>query len=452
MWRRLLFIPPLAIGIAVLALVVSNRPAPARKPPQEEVRVVRVMQVRPLTLQPRITGYGTVRPARVWNAIAQVGGKVMYTHPDLKKGAIIPAGTEIITIAPDDYRLAIAQAEANIRATEAKLAELDVNERNTRSLLELERQALEVTRKDYERKKALKTRGTIPDTALEQALKALIAQRKLVQSLENTLRLIPVQRRELREQLAILRSQLATARLNLERTHIRMPFTGRISMVGVEVGQFAPVGRQLAAADGIAKAEVEAQYPLQRMRSIMRLVAGQPGNVHLSAQKVRELIERLGLSVEVRLETGGVPVVWKGRFARLSDTFDPKTRTLGVIGEVDDPYSHVSPGKRPPLTKGMFVRMDILTRKVEGVLAIPRAALHQGRVFVVNAENRLEVRPVKVRARMRNLVIIGEGLKAGERIVLTDLVPAMEGQLLKPVPDEKTARMVIREATEGGAP
>ena len=451
MWRRLLFIPPLAIGMAVLAFVVSNRPAPARKAAREEARVVRVMEVRPLTLQPRIVGYGTVRPARIWNAIAQVGGKVVYTHPNLKKGAIIPAGTEIITIAPDDYRLAIAQAEANIRATEAKLTELDTTERNTRSLLELEKQALEVTRKDYERKKTLKQRGTVADTVLEQALKALIAQRKLVQSLENTLRLIPVQRKELRGQLAVLQSQLATAKLNLKRTHIRMPFDGRISMVGVEVEQFAPVGKQLAAADGIAKAEVEAQYPLQRLRSMIRLVFGLPGDMRLSARKVHEVVERFGLSVEIRLQAGGAPVVWKGRFARLSDTFDPKTRTIGVIGEVDDPYSHVSPGRKPPLTKGMFVRMDILTRKVEGVLAIPRAAVRGGRVFVVNAENRLEVRPVTVRARVRDLVIIGEGLKAGERIVLTDLVPALEGQLLKPVVDEEAARMVAREAAGGEA-
>ncbi len=446
MWRKLLFIPPLAVGIAVLAFVVNNRPAPARKAAQEEARVVRVMDVRSLTLQPRITGYGTVRPSRVWNAIAQVGGKVIHTHPNLKKGAIIPAGTEIITIAPDDYRLAIAQAEANIRATEAKLAELDITESNTRSLRELEREALEITRRDYERKKVLKERGTVADTTLEQALKALLAQRKLVQSLENTLRLIPAQRKELQEQLVTFRSQLATAKLNLERTHIRMPFDGRISQVGVEVEQFAPVGKQLGAADDISKAEVEAQYPLQRMRSIMRLVSGVPADVTLSADRVRELIRKLGLSVEIRLEAGGAPVVWKGRFSRLSDTFDPKTRTVGVVGEVDDPYSHVTPGRKPPLTKGMFVRMDILTREVEGVLAIPRAAVRGGRVFVVNAENRLEVRPVKVVARLRDLVIVGEGLKPGERIVLSDLAPALEGQLLKPVMDEETVRMVIRDA------
>ncbi len=451
MWRKLLFIPPLAVGVAVLAFVVNNRPAPARKAPQEEARVVRVMEVRPLTLKPRITGYGTVRPSRVWNAIAQVGGKVVFTHPNLKKGAIIPAGTEIITIAPDDYRLAVAQAEANIRATEAKLAEMDVTERNTRSLLKLEREALEVTRRDYERKKVLKARGTVAATTLEQALKTYINQRKLVQSLENTLRLLPVQRKELQEQLATYRSQLATAKLNLERTHIRMPFDGRISLVGVEVEQFAPVGKQLAAADDIAKAEIEAQYPLQRMRSIIRLVSGIPSDVTLDARKTRELIDDLGLSVEIRLEEGDVPVVWKGRFARMSDTFDPKTRTVGVIGEVEDPYSHVTPGRKPPLTKGMFVRMDILTREVQNALAIPRAAVHGGKVFVVGDGNRLVVRPVKIVARLRDLVIVGEGLKPGERIILSDLVPVLEGQLLKPVPDEETARMVVREAAGGEA-
>ena len=446
MWRKLLFIPPLAVGVAVLAFIVNNRPAPARKAPQEEVRVVRVMEVRPLTLQPRITGYGTVRPSRVWNAIAQVGGKVIRTHPNLKKGAIIPTGTEIITIAPDDYRLAIAQAEASIRATQAKLAELDITESNTRSLLQLEREALEITRGDHERKKALKERGTVADTTLEQALKALIAQRKLVQSLENTLLLVPAQRKELQEQLASFRSQLATAKLNLERTHIRMPFNGRISLVGVEVEQFAPVGKQLAAADDISRAEVEAQYPLQRVYSIIRLVSGIPVDMTLSAERARELTRRLGLSVEIRLEAGDVPVVWKGRFARLSDTFDPKTRTLGVIGEVDDPYLHVAPGRKPPLTKGMFVRMDILTRRLRDVLAIPRAAVHGGKAFVVSDENRLVIRPVKVVARLEDLVIVGEGLKPGERIVLSDLVPALEGQLLKPVMDEEAARMVILEA------
>ncbi len=451
MWRKLLFIPPLAIGIALVAFIVGNRPAPARKAQVEEARAVRVLTIKPQTLRPAIRGYGTVRPDRVWSAIAQVGGKVIFIHPRLKKGAIIAEGEEIVTIAPDDYKLAISQAETAIRTARAKLSELDVTEQNTRRLLELERQALHIAEKDFERKKTLKAQGTIPATLYEQALRALIAQRKLVANMENALRLIPVQRKELEQQLASYRLQLATAKLNLARTHIRMPFTGRISQVAAEVGQFAPVGRQLAAADSIAAAEVEAQYPLQRMRSVISLVSGRPADVALSARSGRELARRLGLSVRVRLESGGEPVVWKGRFARLSDSVDAKTRTIGVIGVVERPYDHVVPGLRPPLSKGMFVRMDILTRPVENAIVIPRAALRGGKVFLAGADGRLEVRPVRVAAKLGSLAVISEGLKGGERLVLSDVVPALSGQLLSVTEDDAAARALAAEASGGEA-
>jgi len=449
MWRKLLFFPPLALGVAILALTVANRPAPARKPPAEEVRHVRVLTVQPMRVQPRIAGYGSVRPASVWNAVAQVGGKVIRTHPRLKKGEIIEKGEEIIAIDETDYRLALAQAEANLRSLEAKLEELAVSEANTRELLKLERQALEVSERDYQRKRKLQERGTLPPATVEQVYKALLAQRKLVQTLENTLKLIPVQRRELEEQLAAARAQLQTAKTNLERTRIHMPFTGRISKVAVEEEQFAPVGMVLASADDISAAEIEAQYPLMRMRSLISLEGLAPADITLTPKRIRELIAKLGLKVEVRLPDGE-GVVWKGRFARLSDTFDPRTRTVGVIGVVDDPYGHVTPGKRPPLTKGMFVRMDVLARPVEGVIVLPRLALKPGdQVLLADDENRLRLRRVKVRARMGGLVIIADGLKPGERVVLSDVVPALEGQLLAPQEDEQAAKHLARMAAEG---
>ena len=451
MLRKLLFIPPLIIGAGVLAYVVKNRPAPERMPPAEEARAVRVIEVRPVTLIPRVRGFGTVRPDRVWSAIAQVSGKVIFVHPRLKKGEIIEAGEEIITIAPDDYKLAVARAESSIRTAQAKLAELEVTRENTRGLLELEKNALGIARKDYERKKVLKEKGTIPATVLEQALRALISQRKLVANLENALRLIPAQKKELNEQLASYRTQLATAKLNLARTHIRMPFRGRISQVAAEVMQFAPAGRQLAAADSIKAAEVEAQYPLSRLRALAALASGHAAVTAPAPERFRALVRELGLSVEIRLNDGPGGVVWKGRFARMSDTADPKTRTMGVIGVVDDPYAGVAPGAKPPLTKGMFVRMDVLARPVKGALAIPRAAVHGGKVFIATDGNRLAVRPVTVAAGMGDLVVIRSGLKAGEKVVLSDLAPALEGQLLKTSLDERMMRTVAAEAAGSAA-
>ncbi len=451
MLRKLLLIPPLILGVAVLIYIVRNRPEPQRRPAAEEARVVRVMTCAPVRLVPRIRGFGVTRPDRVWSAIAEVGGKVIYVHPRLKKGEIIAEGEEIVTIAPDDYRLAISRAETSIRTAEAKLAELEISAENTRRLLGLEREALKIAQRDYARKKTLKEKGAVPATVLEQASRALIAQRKLVANMENALRLIPTQKKELQEQLATYRIQLATAKLDLARTHIRMPFTGRISLVEVEMRQFAPKGRRLAVADSVRAAEVEAQYPLARVRNMISLVSGRPQNVTLGSEKTAELIRKLRLSVEVRLEDAAAPVIWKGRFARLSDAFDPKTRTMGVIGVVDAPYANVTPGERPPLTKGMFVRMDILARPVEGIIAIPRSALHGDKIFLADKENRLEIRAVTVAARTGNLAIIRKGLKAGERVVLSDLAPALSGQLLRVIPDEDAMRAVAREAA-GGAP
>ena len=96
MIKKLLFIPPVLIGIAVLFFVASGNRTPDRKPPEERARAVRVITANPVKLVPHVTGFGSVYPGTVWSAIAQVSGEVIYVHPGLKKGSILSAGTEIV--------------------------------------------------------------------------------------------------------------------------------------------------------------------------------------------------------------------------------------------------------------------------------------------------------------------------------------------------------------------
>ena len=180
MIRKLLFIPPILIGIAVLFYVVSLRQAPERKPPAETARAVRVIAAEPVRLVPRVTGFGSVYPGTVWSAIAQVGGEVVYVHPDLKKGAILPAGTEIVRISPADFVLAISQAQANIRSAEAKLAELKVMETNTADLLKIEQHGLDLRKSELARKQGLLKRGTVARSVFELEQRETLAQRKKV--------------------------------------------------------------------------------------------------------------------------------------------------------------------------------------------------------------------------------------------------------------------------------
>ncbi len=431
--------------------MASGREAPERKPPAERVRAVRVIAAEPVELVPRVTGFGSVYPGTVWSAIAQVAGEAEFVHPDLKKGAILAAGTEIVRISPADFLLAISQAQANIRSAEAKLAELKVTETNTTDLLEIEKRGLELRQSELARKQDLHERGTIAQSALELEQRETLAQRKKVQDLENTLRLMPTQREVQREQIAVYQAQLESAQLDLARTRITLPFAARIAEVNVETAQFVQTGGTLATADSLDVAEVEAQIPISQFRAMVQ--AGVPGGLPdvITAQSLSQIISTLGFEATVRLRAGDDFVEWPARFARISDTVDPKTRTIGAIVAVDGAYATASPGERPPLTKGMFVEIEIRARASDGRIVVPRSAFHDGALYVVNGEDRLEIRPVSVGLVQGDLAAIDGGVEPGERIVVSDLIPAVAGMLLAPKPDEALQSRLRAEAA-GGTP
>lgn len=451
MKKKLLFIPPILIGIAVLFFMVSGSQTPERKPPQERARTVRVITADQIRLVPRVTGFGSVYPGTVWSAIAQVVGEVVYVHPELKKGAILSAGTEIVRISPADFELALTQAKANIRSAEAKLTELNVTETNTADLLTIEKRGLKLRESELKRKQALVKRGAVAKSALELEQRETLAQRKKVQDLENALRLLPTQRAVQQEQIAVDRAQLESAKLDLARTRITLPFDARIADVGVEVEQYVQTGGSLVTADSLDVAEVEAQIPISQFRAMVNASAADGLPTGITPRSLLQILQSIGFEATVRLRTGNDIIEWPARFARISDTVDPKTRTIGAIVAVDGAYAKAAPGQRPPLSKGMFVEIEIRTRTKDDQIVVPRAAFHDGKLYVVNAEGRLDIRPVTTGLVQGNLAAIDKGISPGEMIVVSDLIPAVAGMLLTPQPDEELQNRLKAEA-EGGNP
>ena len=426
--------------------MASGYQAPERKPPVERARIVRVIAAEPVRLVPRVTGFGSVYPGTVWSAIAQVAGEVVYVHPGLKKGAILAAGTEIVRISPADFVLAISQAQANIRSAEAKLAELKVTETNTADLLKIENRGLELREAELKRKRDLFARGTVAQSALELELRETLAQRKKIQDLENALRLLPTQRAVQQEQTAVYQTQLESAKLDLARTRIELPFDARIAEVNVEAKQFVQTGGTLAIADSLDVAEVEAQIPIAQFRAMINFsaVSGLPGG--FTAQSLSKIIKTIGFEATVRLRVGKEAIEWPARFARIGDMVDPKTRTISAIVAVDGAYAKAIPGQRPPLTKGMFVEVEIRTRARDESIVVPRSAIHDGRLYLVNGDSRLDIRKVRTGLVQGDLAMIHEGVEPGEQIVVSDLIPAVAGMLLKPRPDAEVLERLKAEA------
>ena len=445
---KALFLPPILAAAAVLIIAVRAREAPERDPPRETATAVRVVVAPSVAVVPRVLGYGNVQPETVWEAVAEVDGRIVEVHPLLKKGAIVPAGAVLLRIDPTKYRLAVSQIKSNMRAVEAKLAELAVKATNTHASLAIEESSLALGRKDLERKRRLLATKHVSQAAVDQEERGLMAGQQNVQSLRNTLNLIPAERRTLAAELALYKAQLESARLDLERTTITAPFDCRVAEVKVQRAQYANPGQVLAVIDGIDVSEVSAQVPMDKLMGII----GDAGDAVLSpATAMDELPKLLGLTPLVRLRAGAYTVEWPARLARISDTVDPATRTVGVIVAVDDPYRQARPGRRPPLAKNMFVEVELRGRPQPARVVVPRAALRDGRLLVADAEDRLSIRKVKIAFRQTNFAVVGTGLAAGERVVVSDLIPAVDGMLLAPLVDEDAARTLVAEA-EGRGP
>lgn len=447
--KKLLLLPPLLIGVGVLAFIVSSKKAPEQETPREQVRHVRVIETVENSLVPRVVGFGIVKPEKIWTAAAEVSGTIIYVHPDFKKGAILKAGTEIVRISPVDYDLAITRAEANINAIEARLDELKVSEQNTRQSLGIEQRALTLKETELERKQALLKRSAVSRSSVDQELRDTLNQRQRVQDIQNTLRLIPSQRRLQIEQKAVDLANLEAARLNRQRTSIKLPFDARIAEQNVEETQYAQTGQVLGVADSMGTAEVDAQIPLSRFRQMMEAISGQTEPLSLS--DFDGLTEQFGLSAVVRLRMEDQNIEWKGRISRMSDTIDPQTRTLGVIASVENSYLNAIPGRKPPLIKGMFVEVEVQGRVLENRILIPRPALHNGKVYVAGDDMRLQIRDVEPGMVQGNVVVIRSGLKPGEKIVVSDLSPAISGMLLDLTNDEGLTTRMTRDATSGGS-
>lgn len=247
------------------------------------------------------------------------------------------------------------------------------------------------------------------------------------------------------EQIAVYRSSLETAKLNLERTELTLPFAARVASTSVEVGQFVRVGQTAAVLDGIDAAEVEAQVSIAALRNLMQSTRTSSEALPIDPSMMSEALRSLGLSADVHLRLGEDVLSWAASVDRISDTIDQKTGTVGVIVRVASAYTGLEPGRRPPLTKGMFVDVTIRARPAIGIV-VPRSALRDGRLLVADADDRLQIVPVEYELVQDGIALVTSGVTEGAHIVVSTPSPAIAEMLLDKTEDSD---LMARLAAEG---
>ncbi|WP_296802631.1 HlyD family efflux transporter periplasmic adaptor subunit [Thiolapillus sp.] len=426
------FVLPLIVLLAVALVLfrVKSKPPVAHEDLGYPVKVVDVMTVRPIPYRSHATGYGNVEPRITVRAKSEVSGKIVYIHPQLRKGASLPKDTVVLRIEPTTFEFSLEQSKAGLSGSESSLRQLETEEESTRSLLAIVRKNLSVQQKEYKRIQEIWKKKLVARSSVDAEEQKVLQLKQQVADLEGKLKTYESRKAALDAQIRQSKTQVAQTRDTLGRTEIRLPMDARIGEVLVEKGEFVAAGSVLFEALGTDAVEITAELPTRLFRPLF--ANQQHMQVDLNEQgKFWNLVSNMKLEARVRLVGFPEAAHWQGKLLRISESIDPRRDTVGLVVQVDKPYADVIPGERPPLLKGMFTAVSFFA-PAQPMLVVPRKAVHQGRVYVARPDKWLEIRQIETLYRQGEFVVVKGGLETGENIIVSAVIPVIEGLPLKP--------------------
>jgi len=421
--RALMIAVPSALGLVAIFYSGNLKTLPQGSDVSRPPALVRVITVERSEIIARVSGFGTVTPARDWRAVARIEGEVIQRGENLAPGNIVDAGTVLFSLDDTDLKLSLAAIDAQISASKIK----DDTIRASRDIAQAD---LALAEAELARQEQLATQGVVAKSALDGSRRQVLVTRAKMTELSNQITLNTAER-------AVLTAQRASVDRALEFSKIRAPFDLRITAVSADVGQFVTRGQVLLSGEGIEAAEITAQFPMGQVGPLLRFAGPDTTQTNLKAR--------------VTLPSASHPVFWDAKVDRIGDAIDERTQTAPLIVRVDAPQAQSNAGERPPLRRNMVVQVDLLAPKRRAII-VPAEAIQNGQSLVVSNEGKLERRAVQIGLVSGDVAVVAKGLSEGDQLVISEPSVAVPGMTVKAVEDDARKAQIAAEALGQQAP
>jgi len=359
----------------------ENKFAP---PPPPQVTVSRPLE-KPVTDYLELTG--NTQAVDQVELQARIEGFLTSIH--FKDGDFVKKGDLLFVIEQQQYQAKLQEAEGRLAAAEAQLVR---------------------AQEEYDRQIYLFKENATAKSEVERWK----AQRDAAQA-----------------SVEAEKGNLELAKINLGYTRVTAPFDGRMDRHLVDPGNLVGAGKPTSLAYITRMDPIYAYFSVNE-RDLIRIMAQRRGEGKATNQPTT-LPVYLGIEGEE-----GYP--HEGRFDFASSSLDPNTGTLLLRGVFSNPRIGAAP---PRLLAGMFARLRIPVDVRDRALLVSERALgvdQAGRyLLVVNDQNVVEQRPVKVGALVEGMRVIAEGLKGDEWVVVDGIQRARPGVKITPVQQQATA-------------
>ena len=365
------------VPLCALLLLGACHERPKTAAPATPEVTVRTLQTQTVPLRTELPG--RTSPFMVAEVRPQVGG-IVRSRP-FTEGAAVKAGQVLYEIDPAPFQAAVEQQEGALANARANVASTQALAERYKALLPQKA----VSRQEYDNAQA----------AYAQAQAAV----------------------------KVTSAQLNTARINLQYTKVTAPIAGRTSRSSVTPGALVSASQAtplltISQLDPIYVDITQSSAELVRLRQALK--AGKI-NREDEAQRVSLVME------------DGTPYPVEGRVQLTEVTVDPSSGSVTLRARFPNPDGLLLPG--------MYVRAVVTEGSTPTGILAPQAAIIRDRrgnpqARLVTAEDKLEVRPVTIARSVGTNWLVSEGLKSGDRLVLSGGQNVQPGTAVKAVAEQ----------------
>ena len=350
----------------------------AAAPPPPEVLVSQVVKVDvPIVRQ----WVGTLDGSNNADIRARVTGYLQKRN--YQEGSFVKEGDLLFEIDPRPFEAALAQAKSDLAQAQAIQAATEADFQRSQELFD--KKVISV--QEYENKRQLNLANVAKVGALQAALD--------------------------------------TAQLNLDFTKITAPFDGIAGVSQAQIGDLVGPSGSTATLTTESKVDpIRLYFPLSERdyREHSNLLRDAMNKPDTERQAVIEM-----------LFADGTVYPQKGTFSFVNRQVDPTTGTILIAVNFPNPDRTLRPGQ--------FAVARTAIENIPGALVVPERALLdlQGnyQLGVVSADNKAEIRAVKIGPRYNRQVVVTEGLKDGEKVIVEGMQKVRPGMVLTAKPYEE---------------
>lgn len=360
------------------ALELATGDSPQLQAQSTPPPTVKILIAQPQRLRLTVQSQGVLLPVREIDLTAQVQGRVVALHDSFVAGGRFKVGDVLVSVAPDEYDLAIARSETRLAEAKRALAE--------------EQAAAQQARREW---------------------------RVLGEGSPTPLSLHEPQLQEVKAKLKQAEAELADAKLQRGYCEIRAPFVGRVKEKLTGVGHMAEVGKSLGRIYAGDAAEIR-----------LPLTPAQTAYLPLPAMRNGKVV---GPKVMLTAERGAERAQREAVIVRREGIIDQATGLEYWVARLERPE------QEPALLPGSFLSAAIEGREVDGVVELPRGVLNAAQeALLVDADNKLQVKRLQVLRSDADRVLIGAGLNAGDRVIVSGVDVPVAGMAVVAEPADSS--------------